>query len=109
MFLITISNTIKFIAIQDITESEIHVLNKVFDNKFRIYNQAGFKIQRIHVDPELKPMLYIFEDIDTIMNYATSLEHVPEIDHAIRTIKERFTIYFHPKVDSLGHLVQEKF
>ena len=56
MFLVTISKTVKFITIQDITESKIPIFNKSFENTFRVYNQAGLQIQMIHVDPEFKPM-----------------------------------------------------
>ena len=72
IFLITISKAIKSITIQEITERKIPVLNKSFDNKFRVYNQAGFQIQRIHVDPEFKQMEDKFKDIDSMMNYATA-------------------------------------
>ena len=42
MFLVSISNTIKFIMIQKITERKIPILNKVFDNTFVVYNHAVF-------------------------------------------------------------------
>ena len=42
MFLVTVFKTIKFITIQDITESKIPIFNKAFDNKFRVYNQSRF-------------------------------------------------------------------
>ena len=72
IFLITISKAIKSITIQEITERKIPVLNESFDNKFRVYNQAGFQIRRIHVDPEFKQMEDKFKDIDSMMNYATA-------------------------------------
>ena len=56
MFLIDISKKIKFITIQDITDRKITISNKEFDNTSRVYNQAVFQIQVIHVDPEFKPM-----------------------------------------------------
>ena len=56
MFLIDISKKIKFITIQDITDRNITISNKEFDNTSRVYNQAVFQIQGIHVDPEFKPM-----------------------------------------------------
>ena len=95
IFLATTSNTIKLITIQDITDRKINILNKSFDNVFRVYNQAGFLIQRIHVDPDFKPMVDIFKDIYITMSYATLQEHVPEIDRAIKIIKERFRALYH--------------
>ena len=77
IFLVTISKTIKFITIQDITERKISILNKSFDNKFRVYYQAWFQIQMVHLDPKFKPMVDKFKDIDITMDYATAQEHVP--------------------------------
>ena len=76
MFLVAISKTIQFIMIQYITESKIHILNKSLNNKFILYNQVGFQIQRINVYTEFKPMEDTFEDIDITINYVTSQEHV---------------------------------
>ena len=87
IFLTNICKTIKLIAIQDITEIKIHILSKSFDNKFRAYNKAGFKIKRIHVDTEFKPVEDTFKDIDIIMNYSTVQEHVTGIENAIRRIR----------------------
>ena len=56
IFLVNISKNIKFITIQDITDRNITISNKEFDNTSRVYNQAVFQIQGIHVDPEFKPM-----------------------------------------------------
>ena len=39
MFLVTISSRIIFVTVQDITDRKIPILNKSFDNTFRIYNQ----------------------------------------------------------------------
>ena len=43
----------------------IPIVYKEFDNKFIVYNQSGFQIQRIHVDPEFKPMEDTLKYIDT--------------------------------------------
>ena len=42
------------------------------------------------MDPEFKPMEDTFKDIYIKINYTTVQENVPEIEQAIRTIKERF-------------------
>ena len=72
IFLITISKRIKFITIQDIIERKIPILNKASENTFRVYNQSGLQIQRIHADPKFKTMEYTFKYIDIMINYATS-------------------------------------
>ena len=64
--------------IQDITDRNIPILNKWFDNTFRIYNQSGFQIQIIYVDTEFKPMEDIFKYFYITMNYTTAQEHVPQ-------------------------------
>ena len=55
----------------------IPILNRKFDNTFILYIQVGFQIERIHVDPEFKPMEDTFKDIDITINYAISQENVP--------------------------------
>ena len=54
MFLVTISKKIRFITIQEITDRKMTILNKEFDNTFRVYNQAVAQIQIIHVDHNFK-------------------------------------------------------
>ena len=72
MFHVTISNKIKFVIIQEITDRNIPILNKAFLNTSRVYNKSGLKIQKIHVNPEVKPMEEISKDIDITINYATA-------------------------------------
>ena len=65
--------------IQDITYRKIHILNKAFDNSFRVFIQGGFENQTIRVYPFLKPMEDTFKEIDIIMNYETVQANIPEI------------------------------
>ena len=60
-----------------VVKSDKGIINKEFDNSFRVYNQSGFHIQRIHVDPEFKPIEDTFKDIDITINYSTAQENVP--------------------------------
>ena len=88
----------KFVTLQYVTEREITILDKAFDNTFRVWNQAGFNIQIINVDPGFEKMGDTFKDIGITMNYATAHKHVTEIERSIRTIKEYaepYIIYFH--------------
>ena len=41
MFLVTVPNKVKSIMIQEITDMNITILNKSFDNTFRVYNEKG--------------------------------------------------------------------
>ena len=78
---------IKVITIQYITDRKISILNKEFDNTFRVYNQAGLQIQTINGDTKLKPVEDTSKDIDIIMNSETAQEHVKKIKRETLTIK----------------------
>ena len=51
IFIVDISNIIRFTTIQNITDKNIPLLNRACDNTFRVYNQPGFQNKRIHVGP----------------------------------------------------------
>ena len=68
MFLVTISRKIKFITIQSIETRKKSDLIKAFDNVFRIYNTANFRIAIIYANPEFKMLKDDFTDIDIKLN-----------------------------------------
>ena len=72
----SISNRIKSVTTQDITDRKICILNKEFDNTLIIYNQTGLQIQTIHEDTEFKPTEDTLKDIAIKVNYATVQENV---------------------------------
>ena len=80
IFLVMVSKNIKFITIQCILTRSKSLVCKAFDQTFRVYNKAGFKIDTIYVDPEFKVLKYVFINNDITMNYATAQGHVPEIE-----------------------------
>ena len=94
-FLTTISKRIKYRTIEFIEKRNEKVLNKGFDNVFRIYNKAGFRITELHVDPEFKFLKEVMKDIDIELNCSSAQEHVPDIERSIRVIKERFRALYH--------------
>ena len=61
MFLVTVSKNLKFLTIIPINERSKKLLCDGFDQTFRIYNKAGFRIASLHVDPEFK----FLEDVMT--------------------------------------------
>ena len=65
-----------------------------FDNVFQIYNTAKFQIKTIHADPKFKIFKDDFTDIDINLNWASAQEHVPDVERAIRTIKEHYRSMF---------------
>jgi hypothetical protein len=53
----------------------------VLDNVFRTYNQAGFWITIMHCENEFRPLMDQLKNTYNVqMNYANSLEHVPEAE-----------------------------
>jgi hypothetical protein len=61
-------------------------LKKVHD----LYEARGFKITMTHADEEFMSLRHPLLELDSIgLNIAAMNEHVPEIERAIRTIKER--------------------
>ena len=94
MFLVTISKRIKYTTIDPIPSRRKSDMLNAFDNVFRIYNTAEFQIKMIHADPEFKIFKDDFADIDIELNCASAQEHVPDVERAIRTIKERYRSMF---------------
>jgi hypothetical protein len=66
------------------------------NNVFRIYNWTGFKVKTIHCEQEYQPLMAALQDeFEVSMSYASPQEHVPEVEHNNRVIKERFRSVFH--------------
>ena len=59
---------LKFATIEDIIDKNITIINKAFDNTFRLNYQSGFQIQRVHVDPKFKTMEVTCKYIDITMD-----------------------------------------
>ena len=66
------------------------LLYEAMDHVFRVYNKAGYNIKYLHVDPEFKFMTETMKELDVTVNLTTAQEHQPEIERAIRVIKERY-------------------
>ena len=62
---------------------------------FRNYNKSGFIIKKLHVDPEFEPLKQQMMGNNIEVNIASTQERVPEIERAIRTIKERYRALYH--------------
>ena len=94
MFLVTVSKRIKYITIDPIPTCRKSNMLNASNNVFRIYNTAEFQIKTIHADPEFKIFKDDFTDIDINLNWASAQEHVPHIERAIQTVKERYHLVF---------------
>ena len=93
----SVSKHLKFLTIAPINQRTKVMLCDAFDQTFRVYNAAGFRIASVHVDPEFKPLEDVMTDNsnEIEMVYVTAQAHVPEIERAIRTIQERYRAMYH--------------
>jgi hypothetical protein len=81
------------IALDNRSEESVY---KGIDSIFRLYNNAGFRIKRIHCDQEFRTMMEkVSDEVDIEMNYATASEHVPEAERNNRTIQKRIRATYH--------------
>jgi hypothetical protein len=90
-FLTTISRNINFITVESIPSG--HVVREILPGLERVNNTyvpRGFRIETIHADEEFTPLVHALYTLTGIrVNICATNEHVPEIERAIRTIKER--------------------
>ena len=96
-FLVTVSKRLKFVTITHIAKRSKALLCEAFDKTFRVYNKAGFRITKLHVDREFEVLeeAMMDEDNSIEMVYAAAQQHVPEIERMIRVIKERYRALYH--------------
>ena len=94
--LTSIDRSIRFralIVLDDRSESAIY--NGLY-SIFRLYDNAGFRIKRIHCDQEFGTVMdKVSDNLDIDVNLATAGEHVPEAERNNRTIQERIRATYH--------------
>ena len=66
-----------------------------FENICQMYRRGQFRVRRIHVDNEFRPLMKRFEQRGIETNYANPQEHVPEAERNNRVIKERIRATYH--------------
>ena len=71
------------------------LLYKAMDHVFSVYNKAGYNIKYLHVDPEFKFMTETMKELNVTVNLTAAQEHQPEIERAIRVIKETYQVLWH--------------
>jgi hypothetical protein len=85
-----VSRNILFITVEHISSRAI--LKHVFPCLKRVnnlYNNPDFKITTMHANEEFPSLRHPLLELDKInLNIAATYKHVPEIERAIRTIKE---------------------
>ena len=94
-FLVTMSKHIKFITIRYIPDRKKDTLLEAFDATFIKYNNAGFVIKDLHVDPEFECIKSAMEFNEIYVNLTAAEEHQADIERLFRVIKERYRAIYH--------------
>ena len=96
-FLASIDKQVKYRSVVYLESKHSEDFYKALDMILRKYNKAGFVVNLIHCDREFKPLMNeVIDNMEkVVMNYANSLDHVPEIERHNRTLKERFRAKYH--------------
>ena len=94
-FLVTMSKYIRFITIRYIPDRKKETLMEALDDTFIKYNNAGFIIKELHVDPEFECLQQEMEINEIKVNLTAAEEHQSDIERLFRVIKERFRAIYH--------------
>ena len=84
-FLITTSHNLKFGTVEAISNRQITTIIAKLKSVCQIYHHQGFCVTVILGDPEFEPIWATFPQL----NCCAGDEHVPDIEHYIRTVKDR--------------------
>jgi hypothetical protein len=90
-FFLTLSRKITFTAINHLADRTVPQIFKAFKGIYQYYLQRGFHITVVHADGKFAPLKPLIESIPggTVVNLASSNEHVPDVERRIRVVKER--------------------
>ena len=90
-FLVTISRQLKFITGDRLPNREVRTIVSALLRVFSLYHKRGFKITVCNMDNEFEPLqnVMLSRTGGVPLNICAPDEHVPEVERAIRTIKER--------------------
>ena len=95
-FLVTVSKYIKYITVRHIKGRSDGEILEALDFVFTDYNSAGFTIKEIHCDQEFESVKHDLErDYEVLVNLAATQKHQPDVERALRTIKERYRAMYH--------------
>ncbi len=86
-FFITQSRGINLVTIEFATTRTAQNLSKLLSRVVTLYATAGFKDQTVLMDMEFQPLQQLLPNI--VVNTTAANEHVAEIEHRIRVVKER--------------------
>jgi hypothetical protein len=88
-FFTTISRKILFMTVEPLSNRKLSTIFKAVAKVVHIYRARNFQVQFIFADNEFKGLRAKILELKIYLNCAAANEHVPEIERAIRVIKER--------------------
>jgi hypothetical protein len=95
-FSLSSSRNVHYLSCHPIPDRSKSILRTCLDKDINIYRQRGFQPTEVHADGEFNCLRPLFPDIH--FTICSVDDHVPEIERAIRTVKEyiRTTIHGMP-------------
>jgi hypothetical protein len=88
-FFSTISRKLLFMTVQPIKNRKLPTIYDAISKSIHLYRARGFRVQFVFADNEFSGLRAQLLQLRVYLNCAAATEHVPEIERAIRVIKER--------------------
>ena len=88
-FVVTTARHIHFCTAELIKNEKSATIATALRQVLQMYHRRGFKVQFLLGDGQFEHIRKYFVDTDVTINVTGRNEHVPAIERAIRTIKER--------------------
>ena len=93
--LLTLSKNLRYFTERYIPNENKDTLMDALDVTFAKYNRAGFEIKEFHADPQFECIRRELEKNEMRVNICAAQEHQPDIERAIRLVKERYRALYH--------------
>jgi hypothetical protein len=94
-FLVTISRDLHFGTAEFLLNQQEDNVRHSIINVMRLYGSHGFLINMVHTDGEFKVLHDQLARSGAGLNVCANNEHVPEVEHFIRTVKECAQCMYH--------------
>ena len=87
-FMMSISWHIKFGTGESLLNVKVPTLSGCMKHIHQLYMQRGFRVTEVLMDGQFEPLHGDLAKLGIYLNVVSANEHVPEIEHFIRTVKE---------------------
>ena len=88
IFLVTVSHHLKFTTINHVMKKTTGFVLQELKKVVNLYKRRGFEVKHLHSDPEFNPLESDIVELGLTYNEVAASEHVLEVEHQIRVIKE---------------------